>query len=144
MLHVGNLFVMLLTGEFPGTESLRSRDVEGLLHCLLPLFFRPPQPPQLTSCHPEDRDKSASCAWVSLALPLTLFQGDRKSPLFQLFLEIQSPGTLPTSQINRTRQTLQDAMRTISHEGMAEDHASLHTFSSATGGCFYGTFFVCN
>lgn len=36
MLHVGNLFVMLLTGEFPGTEGLRSRDVEGLLHCLLP------------------------------------------------------------------------------------------------------------
>lgn len=143
MLHVGIFSVMLLTGEFPGTvRASRAGTWKASFTVSCP--FSSGQPPQLTSCHPEERDKSASCAWVSLALPLTLFQGDRKSPLFQLFLEIQSPGTLPTSQINRTRQTLQDAMRTISHKGMAEDHASLHTFSSATGGCFYGTFFLCN
>ena len=84
------------------------------------------------------------CAWVSLALPLTLVPRERKSPLFHLFLETQSPGTFLTGHMNTTRQTVQDAMRATSHEGMAVDPASLPTSPSAAGGCFYGAFFLHN
>lgn len=118
--------MMLLTGEFPGTERASGAG-RWKASFTVSWPFSSSQPPQLTSCHPEERNKSASCAWVSLALPLTLFQGDRKSPLFQLFLETQSPGTLLTSQINRTRQTLQDAMRpSLMREWLRTTLPSIH------------------
>lgn len=136
MFRVGNLFcacLRLLSLQSSGEG--RGGGGRGPLHFPLPLFF---WTSLLSSPAASLRTgtRVPPCAWVSLALPLTSFLEERKSPLFQFFLETQSLGTLLTRGHKQNKKKISRCMRAISHEGGPADPASLSRLPSAAQGCF--------
>lgn len=134
--------MMLLTGEFPGTERASGAG-RWKASFTVSWPFSSSQPPQLTSCHPEERNKSFLCMGVPGSTTDIIPRGQKVS-IIPALSGNSKPRDIAYQPNKQNKTNTSRCHETISHEGMAEDHTSLHTCPSATGGCFYGTFFLCN